>query len=108
MTDALVRMSNIAQGAQAPGGVKLTTKGADMDAYDQLGPACRAALRAALIGPWSAETFLLQHRKRGWNPKDPTADAALAAEFAEIDSKAAIQTAPEGHPIRDTSNTKPA
>lgn len=97
----LIRQSNVAQsGNDVPGGVIETTKGRDMDAYDALGPKCQKALQGALIGPWSAETFLKQHRKRGWNPKDPVADAVLAAEFAVIDRKATITTAPEGHPIR--------
>lgn len=96
MTDP-VRLTNNTRMANGPH-LRISTKGADMDAFDQLGMACQMALRHAVL-PWSAETFLEQHRKRGWNPKDPRADAALAAEFAEIDRKATIETASEGHPI---------
>jgi len=100
MTDS-VRMSNVAQNTTTPDNLHFTTKGADMDAYDQLGPACQKALQSATL-PWSAEACLWQHRKRGWNPKDPQADQRLAAEFAGIDHSTTITTAGEGHPIRDT------
>lgn len=96
-----VRLSNVAQsnGAAAPGGLVFSTKEDEMAAYDALGPMCRKALGTAVL-PWSAEAVLRQHHKRGWNPKDPYADAKLAAEFAEIDISATLKTAGDGHPIR--------
>lgn len=108
MTDP-IRLSNVAQGnaAAAPGGLVVSTKEDEMAAFDALGPACQKALGAAIL-PWSAEAVLRQHRKRGWNPKDPVADAKLAVEFVEIDINATIKTAEKGHPIREKKDSKEA
>lgn len=108
MTDP-IRLSNVAQGnaAAAPGGLVFSTKEDEMAAYDALGPMCRKALGTAVL-PWSAEAVLRQHHKRGWNPKDPYADAKLAAEFAEIDISATIKTAGEGHPIHEKRDIEEA
>lgn len=97
-----IRQSNVVAGNAnvAPGGLVFANKDDEMAAYDQLGIACQLALRTAML-PWSATTTLAQHRKRGWNPKDPDRDQQLAIELAAIDTSRTKQTSGEGHPIRD-------